>query len=530
MKEHIRLVPESETTKHKQIEPLGTIFKQSHKIGNIEAIFDRKHLARPYPETNYDFLAINVPSTYQQGMIPDGEEPPWGMLRVVASAREVFEFNAGILDAHRLKLSPDAIREQIVKIQPKLVGLNPTSVNVPEGIIIVDILDAENIPYILGGIHATLDPKIARRDFPQATAIVRGNGELAIEEVINTVLNNHERSNNRGIYYKGHELNGRFDYTKKLNPGLIPIVKQDVYIEQPLYKHEVSIHGKLTEINEVTLFVTDGCPFECTYCSSPIMVNRGRDIPYARPEMTRILDEIEHVVNIGGNAIHFLDDMAFIKGDNIRELHAGLAKRGLMSKFIWRGLTRAPVIIKEDFGNDVMEMMKQTGAWKIAFGVESGNDEMLKKIKKKITTEQVIQAVNKLASNDIQVKGFFIMGFPEETEKQLRDTKNFIMHLKDLGLTEISVFQFKPYPGTTEYSRLMREKPEILEKLNYLRHTREDLTGEAQNRAENHVWLPDDLMIAEVNSGRVREYVVDALQSFYGQPIDVYGEKDPSCI
>lgn len=495
-------------------EPFAQIFEQSHKIRNIEEIRHREHMAQPYPSKGFDLLAINVPSSYQQGMIPDGEEPPWGMLRVVVSARELFGFNAGILDAHRLKLTPSEIEDQIEKTGAKLIGLNPTSVNVSEAQMIADMCRKMGIPYILGGVHATLDPRIARQDFPDAFAIVRGNGENAIGEVLQVAYDGLSKSEDHGIYYDDKTMS-QSSYARKLKPNEIPIVRQDLYVEQPLYSHDVTINGKTRTIDEATLYITDGCPFECTFCSSPVMVNRGNDIPYARPSMKRIVDEVEYVVNLGADAIHFLDDMVLIEGDNIRDFYTGIEQRGLLGKFIWRGLTRAPVVLHPDFNDEVMHMMKDSGSWKIAFGVESGSNEVLKRIKKRVTKEQIIDAVKKLALYDIQVKGFFIMGFPGETEQQIQETFNFISVLKSLGMTEISVFQFKPYPGTGEYFELLKTKPEALQRLGYLRKLHTDLSPRAQERANNHIWLPDDLEIAEVSSGIVREYVTKALEDFY---------------
>lgn len=506
------------------------IMEQSHRLRETLSIKHREHMARPYPGGNFDFLAINVPSSYQQGMIPDGEEPPWGMLRVVAASREKFGFNSGILDAHRLRLQPGEIKEQIIKTKAKLVGINPTSVNILEGMAVAQACDELGIPYILGGIHATLDPAIAKEDFPTAFAFIRGNGESAIAEVLQVILNGSPRSYGNGIYYRDTNFVKRVDYAKKLNPDDIPLIKQDVYIEEPIYTHHVQVGGIEREIHEATLFVTDGCPFECTFCSSPIMVNRGRDIPYARPPMSRIVDEIESVINLGCDAIHFLDDMAFIKGENIIDFHHSLVKRDLVGKFIWRGLTRAPVILRKEFTAEVMTMMKETGSWKIALGIESGSDEVLRKIRKRVTKEQVIAAVTKLAAYDIQAKGFFIMGFPEETEDQIRETRQFIDQLKSIGLTEIAVFQFKPYPGTLEYQQLLRMRPDIINDLTYLRRDLTGLADKARYRAEQKdVWLPDDLSIAEIPSGKVREYVLDALQSFYGTSLEYNLYKDSSC-
>lgn len=442
-------------------EGLRNIQLQSHRISRdvVEPIKLREHMARPYPQSEFDFLAIDVPSTYQQGFIPDGEEPPWGMLRVVATARETHSVNAGILDAHRLKLLPDEIKEQIIITKAKVVGLNPTSVNVFEAQLIADICDEIGVPYILGGIHATLNPKTALEDFPTAKAIVRGNGEVVIGDLITKILKGGQTMH-KGVYHSGTDYDKWDDYAEKLDPGSVPLVNQLDLIEEPIYKHTITLAGADTEISEATLFVTEGCPFDCSFCASPIMVNRSgkNSKPYSRPSMSRIIEEISHCVNdLDADAIHFLDDMAFIQESHIEELHSGLVESGLIGKFIWRGLTRAPVI--EKFDDTTMRLMKESGAWKIALGIESGSEEILKIIKKRVTTDQVRTAIKKLASYGIQSKGFFIMGFPGETEEQIMQTRNLLRELKQEGLTEAAIFQFKPYPGTEDFRRLEEAHP-----------------------------------------------------------------------
>lgn len=509
---------------------LGNMMRQSHRIRKeaLEPIRSRDHMARPYPASDFDILAVNVPSTYQQGLIPDGEEPPWGMLRVVATAREIYGLNAGILDAHRLRLQPTEIGEQIHKTRSRMVGLNPTSVNVPEAQAIAEVCDRLGVPYILGGIHATLDPSIARADFPNASAIVRGNGEYVIGPLVKGLLKGREASLSGINYPSSGDVN--IDYAVKMNPGAIPMVNQDELVEEPLYEHTVTKDGKPTTIKEATLFVTDGCPFECSFCSSPVMVNReGKgSIPYARPEMIRIVDEIEHAVDgLGANAIHFLDDMAFVTQNHIAELNSELQRRELLGKFIWRGLTRAPVI--DRFSDETMRLMRESGAWKIALGVESGDEDMLKQIKKKVTVPEVISAVRKLAKNGIQAKGFFIMGFPGETEEQMLATQALAWQLRDEGMTEAAVFQFKPYPGTKDYQIVRETMPEVIPQLNYLRRSETGLSGKAQFRVEQHdTWLPPDLRIAQVPSSRVQELVTETIENFYGTT--VYEGKDSTCL
>lgn len=478
-------------------------------------------MARPYPAGDYDTVFVNVPASYQQGAIGDGEEPPHGMLRVIQHARQQ-GYNVGILDAHRLKLLPEEIAEQIAKTGAKSVAMNPTSLNVPEAMEIARMCDERNIPFILGGIHATLDAAQAREDFPNAFAIVKGDGETAIEEVLNAIHHGGERSYGNGIYYREHIHNGRSDRTPQMDVTKVPLIPQAELVEEPVYRHTVMVGGKEKVIDESTIFASTGCPFACRFCSSPIMV--ARDVrgykPYTRPGMDRIVDEVHYAVNtMGANAIHFLDDMAFVTAEHVHDLYKGVSDRNLTGKFIWRGLTRAQVI--ERFDERTMEELKASGVWKMALGVESGNDAILKMIKKQVSVGQVEAAVQKLASKGIAVKGFFIMGFPGETERQILDTYELLMRLKDMGMTEASIFQFKPYPGTELYDMVLTQQPGIQEKLHYLNGRRQrtvsnDLYGKAHQRAATTVWLPDDLRIADVPSGTVREHVMRALQDFYG--------------
>ena len=205
--------------------------------------------------------------------------------------------------------------------------------------------------------------------------------------------------------------------------------------------------------------------------------------------------------------------MAFISSTHIRELDDELVARNLKGKFIWRGLTRAPVI--DRFTDNDMRLMKDTGAWKIALGIESGNDEILRSIRKKVKVEQVVRAVARLGEIGIQTKGFFIFGFPGETESQMLDTRRLIKTLAGLGMTEISAFQLKPYPGTEVYRQVMGASPSVGSRLTYLRRVEQDGT-KAHERASDTPWLPDNLEIAAVPSRVVREHVVAALEDFYG--------------
>ena len=120
-----------------------------------------------------DILLINTPATYQQGIIPDDEEPSFGMLRV-AVAIEKAGFTAAYLDAHRRQMQLSEIDDVLYRLRPHSVGINPTSVNVPEAQEIAELCAQRGIPVILGGVHASLNPHAALNNFPMAKAATKG--------------------------------------------------------------------------------------------------------------------------------------------------------------------------------------------------------------------------------------------------------------------------------------------------------------------------------------------------------------------
>lgn len=459
-----------------------------------------------------DILLINVPATFQQGIIPDEEQPPFGMLRV-AVASEKYGYKPKLLDAHRAKLKPADIDDVLYGLRPKAVGINPTSVNVPEAQEIAELCAQRDISLVLGGVHATLDPFTAlEKDFPMAQAVVKGKGEKAILHI----LGDNERgqqTETKGVYYKNPKK-ARVDFADYYPLDDLPLIDQGRWVEDPLSRKVVPIGGKNLELTEVSLFETAGCPFQCTYCATPALVGRGNGYKsYYRPSMDRILASTKMATDLGANAIHFIDDMAFVNPNHFREFAAGVEKLKLPDQLYWRGMTRAPIIADRCSDED-LSILAQSGCWRIAMGVESGDEQILRRIKKDITPQQVRKAVSRLRKAGIpQVKAFFIMGFPGETLKQMETTRRFIMELKQLGLTDISIFQFKPYPGTKEWQYLERTNPEVLNHLFYIRDG--NTTGIVNRKISRDASLPDDLQIAAIPSKMVREIVIETMQEFY---------------
>lgn len=485
----------------------------------------REQKTLPYGEKDFELTFINIPSTFQQGMISDEEVPPHGELRVLTAARELHGLKAGILDAHQMKLSPEEIERELRVTRPKVVGLNPTSVNVREGRIIADICDRLGIPYILGGVEATLHPGIALEHFPNAYAAVCGSGEVVIGDLIRGIIRG-EKPRIKGVYYleQKQELlnqnNTIFTQADRLRPEQIPVSDQVLFVEQPNYHYTAVVFGNKVVLVEASLFTTTGCPFLCTFCDTPITSQhfvKGVQ-PYLHPGAGRLVDECERcITDLGSNAIHFMDDLAIATPRQVLDFHNELKNRDLLGTFVWRGLTRASILSR--FTESQLHILKETGCWKLGLGVESGDEDMLKRIKKQITVDQVIRSIESLSREGILTKGFFIMGFPDETEEQIINTRKFILDLKNAGLSDVIISLYKPYPGTELYNELVSKRPEIVSQLEYLVRPGEDLSAnsgiEFHPEAKETYFKDPHLCIARIPTSEVERYIVSTFNDFY---------------
>jgi anaerobic magnesium-protoporphyrin IX monomethyl ester cyclase len=185
-----------------------------------------------------------------------------------------------------------------------------------------------------------------------------------------------------------------------------------------------------------------GCPFACDFCSRPVFGNEFRV-----RSASKVADEIEEVISLGYNRIWFADDCFTLNRKRLIEVCDEIIKRGL--KIGWECLSRVDTL-----DSDTADKMKQAGCVRMFFGIESGNDSILKIMKKQITTKQAYTAVQLCKKKGIKAGAFFILGYPGENDKTILDTVKFA---SSLPLDYLSFTLPYPIPGTPLFERLRGE-------------------------------------------------------------------------
>ncbi len=188
--------------------------------------------------------------------------------------------------------------------------------------------------------------------------------------------------------------------------------------------------------NPITTVVTSlGCPHQCIYCSVPALT--GTNVRFRTPE--NVVEELKECVNrFGIREFLFHADTFTLKKTWVIELCRRIIEQKLDIR--WGCNSRVDTIDEER-----LIWMKKAGCWVIGFGVESGNDESLEKMKKRATAQQAMEAIRLCRMHGIRSHAFFVFGFPWDTHESIQELIEFAKTL------DPDFFDFNiafPIPGT----------------------------------------------------------------------------------
>ncbi|NTW71821.1 MAG: B12-binding domain-containing radical SAM protein [Eubacteriaceae bacterium] len=188
-----------------------------------------------------------------------------------------------------------------------------------------------------------------------------------------------------------------------------------------------------------SIMMTYGCPFSCDFCSKPIFGNQVRF-----RSIDRIMEEIQDILSYGYDSLWIADDLFTLDPNFLISFCNALIHKKI--QITWSCLSRADSVT-----NETSQIMKRSGCSKVYLGIESGNDNILKKMNKKINTTTVRNGVEMFRKHGIGCAGFFIVGYPGETVETIEETFRFAL---SLDLEEISFNVPYPLPGSKLYARL----------------------------------------------------------------------------
>jgi anaerobic magnesium-protoporphyrin IX monomethyl ester cyclase len=333
----------------------------------------------------------------------------------------------------------DEIKKSIEEFNPSVIGLTVKSQNFTSGTIVAQIAKKINpeIKILVGGAHSTMNgTKVFEcKDIDFACI---GEGENTISDLLNTLENNRDlnlvdgikfRENNKIITTKPRAY---IDDLDTLDFALTTAPK----VLKNFDRYPKRAFGYV--------FGSRGCPYACTFCESKAMWTRK--VRYRSPE--NIISELKQMYEFGIRQVNFDDDTFGISKKNIKIIN------DLLEKELPDMTYTCETVVQLAKDEQVVKDMKRGGCTGTYVGIESGNNEMLKSIKKTQTTDECVQAIRNLQKHGIDSHAFIMVGFPNETEETFKQTMDFLPKLKP---DNIIFSVFTPYPGSDLFYQCQKD-------------------------------------------------------------------------
>lgn len=299
----------------------------------------------------------------------------------------------------------------------------------------------KNIKIIWGGWHPSLMPKETLLH-ELVDIVIQGQGEIVIEKLINCLMRAEDLSGVPNILYK--DQNKKIVMTRKQQfPDLqMPLSMRMGYNYVKMTNY---IHAGWGNQRVLGYESSRGCPFQCRFCSISSLFhckwygisadNIFQDICYLKEKF-------------GIDAIHFFDNNFFVNKERAFML-AGMLKQGKIN-IKWDGT----VVVRQflNLKSKEIDLLKQSGCYRIIAGIESGDKEVLANIQKKHSKTEVLELVRRCKEFELLPSLSFMVGFPWNPEKDTENTIGLIEEIKNICHdTEILLFIFSPYLGTPLY-------------------------------------------------------------------------------
>ncbi len=345
--------------------------------------------------------------------------PPLG-IGYLASSLKKHSINVKIIDGLREGTGHDALLQKIVSEKPDAVGITCLTSFYNEVIELSKALKEKGYKVIIGGVHPTFLPLETITD-SKADYVVCGEGEIALVKLAkNKFVNKQSFSSNKnipGVYSKKDLESGKpiikAEAAKILDDLPFPDWKQldpNTYPKAP--------HGAFVKNFPIgVIMTTRGCPYLCTFCASRKFYDVK--IRYRTPE--NVIEEIKYLIkNFGIKEVHFEDDNLTLKRDHVEKICNLILENNL--KISWA----CPNGIRADkVDEDLIKLMKKSGCYFFAFGIESASPKILKNIKKLETISVIKKSIEIASKVGIECQGFFIFGLPGETMKTIDESIEF---------------------------------------------------------------------------------------------------------
>lgn len=432
---------------------------------NADPIVREGLLSTPRGEEAVDVLLVNPPT-------PDGgywirtqhrvgrrtrENMVWPQVSLAQMAAMLQPTHSvGVIDANADQMTWGEFAKELDRYQPKYYVTQVTAPTLENDMMGCFLAKARGAKTLAFGTHVTPIPRETMRPYPALDFVLMGEPDLTLRDLVDhlegtldqrppfieTMIDKHDPDYEFALNEDGSVDLGQIKGLVWRREGEIvvnfprPFIKDldDMPIPMhellPLQKHRMPlIKGPFTFI-----VTSRGCPAGCTYCIKHVSYQYG--LRLRSPEL--LMEEMWKLKELGIHNIHMYADLFTVHRDQVMELCRLMIEEEIDIK--WTCNSRVDYVDEE-----MLHLMAKAGNWLISWGIESGNEQILKHARKGAYPDKAEQALKWAREAGIKNWGYFIIGLPGETLETIRDTIDFSKKLPlDIALFHVAA----PYPGT----------------------------------------------------------------------------------
>ena len=383
-------------------------------------------------------VLINSP-IYEDGTFDDEEYlPPLGLGYIATSLKEM-GVSVIVLDCVQNHISVNDIIGRLNEEAYDCIGINVFSPNLLYVQKILEGISYQCSLFIGGQVVKSIYKELLTWNINNEFNIIIGEGEKIIPAIV------------LGCCQQKPEIENKRVYRVSNYSIYFPENLDDVKLDRELIfnPYNYNHYGD----KEAAIITSRCCAFDCAFCGGARSLNSDVSIRFRSND--NIKQEISKILNTENEiaSIRVLDDLFLRNEKSIRNAAEIFSSFPGLS---WRGMAH----VKSFKNVESLDLLKISNCKELFIGIESGDDDIRKKINKLGSAEEIKRTAGRILKAGIDLKGYFILGFPDERQTSFEKTFDLAKAIKDISMTtegkfRTSVFQFRPYHGTKLYNELI---------------------------------------------------------------------------
>lgn len=352
---------------------------------------------------------------------------PTGLLYIAAHTRDNADAEVEVKD-YRFEAAmgrPRSLERDLAGAD--VVGVTACTAESPDAFEILRIAKELGKTTVMGGIYPTFNVEDTLAS-GYVDYVVKGEGELSFTQLVQSLDGKRDLRDVKGISFK-------------VKDKVFNAPKQDLITDLdslPFPAYDLLPTREYAKLSPAPIYAARGCPMSCNFCT----INELWEFRYRRRSFDNISKEIEMLLGMGFNRVHFKDETMTLN----KKWASGLFQALQEANFGVRYKIKSRV---DGIDAAILEQMRAAGVDTIHSGIESVAEGTLGKMNKRTTREQIEKYLGLMEEHGMKVNPVYMLGYPGETRDQLRENVNFIKEVgsKDHVVTYVSFIT--PHPGSS---------------------------------------------------------------------------------